>query len=173
MSSGWAPIASTRAGDASGPAEQQRQHHPEAAEAELAAGDRGRGPTPATGRVPLSCRLSSHCWSLSVSIGAQNPSCRCASTLPAASSLLERLLDEVLAGAELVEELPAQDEVAAVDPDVGARHVAHRRDAAVVVHRDHVEAVVRADREEARRHVARPLARPIIAGRSASVSVSP
>ena len=64
---------------------------------------------------------------------------------------VERLLDEVLTGVQLVEELGAHDEVAAVDPDVRPRDVAHLAHAAVVVDRDDVEAVVRAHGEEAAR----------------------
>ena len=68
---------------------------------------------------------------------------------------MERLLDHVLAGPDLVEQLRPHDEVAAVDPDVGLGHVAQLADGAAVVHRENVEAVVRMDREEAGRRPGR------------------
>ncbi len=76
--------------------------------------------------------------------------------LPRRQQPLQRFLDEVLARAKLVEELPAEDEVAAVDPDVGPHHVAHGPNPPVRLHRDHVEAVVRAHREKARHRVLLP-----------------
>ena len=152
MSSGWAPIASSASRGRLGRAQQQRQHHPEADGRELAARD-------AVGIPDLP-------WSAAVLVQGLEPLLVLQrvhrgpeSLVPLREHLagrhqpLQRLLDEVLAGSQLVEELPAQDEVTAVDPDVGAHHVAHRPDAAVVGHRDHVEAVVRAHREEARRRL--------------------
>ena len=65
-------------------------------------------------------------------------------------------LDEVLVGPHLVEQLAAQDEVAAIDPDVGAGHVEDAAHASAAVHGDDMEAVVRTHREEARGNIGRP-----------------
>ena len=84
----------------------------------------------------------------------------------------ERLLDEVLTWLELIEQLGPHDEVPAVDPDVRRGHIADPVDEPTFVHRNDVEAVVG---RTARKLAVTPaaLVRSIIAGRSASVSVSP
>ena len=61
-------------------------------------GDAVGRPRAATEPAPLSCRVSRHCLSFSVSIGAQKPSWRWASSSPRGEQALERLLHHVLAG---------------------------------------------------------------------------
>src|SRR5919197_3440739 len=65
------------------------------------------------------------------------------------------MADEVLARAEVVEDLAPEGEEAAVDPEVGVADVANRLDAVPVPERDDVELVRRPHAEEERRLVAR------------------
>ena len=122
MSSEWAPTASSRAGRGLGPPITKRSIR------RIPPRRRKERPFHSChGACPDSCRFSSHCWSLSVSMGDQKPSCRWASTWSPRHQPVQRLLDEVLAGTQAVEELGPHDEVTAVDPDVGAGDVAHAR----------------------------------------------
>ena len=61
---------------------------------------------------------------------------------------LDRLLDQLLALLDVVEDLPAHDHVAAVDPDVGDAHVVDPLHQAVVARGDDVEGVGRLDGQE-------------------------
>src|SRR5690242_1606387 len=61
---------------------------------------------------------------------------------------LERRLDQLLAGLDVVEDLAAEDEVAAVDPRIGADDVVDAEHGPVGSARHEMEAVVRAYREE-------------------------
>ena len=85
---------------------------------------------------------------------------------------LERLLDEVLAFFDVVEELTAEDEEAGVDPEIERRHVLRRSSPCALVELDDVEVVCRARGEEEADVVAR-LSVSIISGSGASVRPSP
>ncbi len=86
--------------------------------------------------------------SFSVSIGAQKPVVRDMRQLALFDQALEGLLDEVLAFADVVEELTPEDEEAGVDPEIERRHVLHVRRLMGFVERDDVEVVSRAGGEE-------------------------
>src|SRR3954463_1306760 len=69
---------------------------------------------------------------------------------------LERLLDQLVAWLQVVEDLPAQDEVPAVDPDVGIVDVRDAGDEPLFARVDDVERIRGPDGEERRDLVAAP-----------------
>ena len=82
----------------------------------------------ATARGRTRSSSSSHCRSLIVSIGPKNPSYGYAHDLAAGDEARERLLDELVARLDPVEDLASHHEEAAVDPDVAVfigRDLAH------------------------------------------------
>ena len=135
MSSGWAPRASSRSGRPAG--------------ASIRSGgiDAPRPPAApiqgAQGGRPDSASASRRFTSRSVSIGDQYPSCLTASSWCSAIRRSKRLLDQLFAGLDVVEDLGAEHEVAAVDAKPAWTGLRTAHDPVVVPVLDELERIAR------------------------------